>query len=254
MSSILTGLASNAPGLYKALVGSQSLVQFCTSRGDTLVQFDAMITSTHTTTATPTMFPVEDGASISDHIIRQPLELQMSCIASDDPMGGKQKLKREVATVAASAIAPPLGVMVANTAFSIWQTHQQSDKPSMAAYKTLVMLQNGNINADPPTPPAVFMVKTRLGDFYNMVIKSIGVPRDKDMGNALLFNMTLQQITIVESQTLEVSRADVPGLAYVRSNLGTQSATDMKDTFRPGCILGTAAATRVIGTGSGGCQ
>lgn len=242
MSSILTGLVGNAAGLYSALTGAPQLVQFLDAYGNTLIQFDASLSETYTTTAEPTQFPVEDGSSISDHITRTPLELQISAMVTDTPLGGVQQLMTEAATVAATAALPPLGVIAAATGLAIWQAHQLSDKPSLAAYATLLSLQNGNPDATPPTPPQPFSVKTRLGTYDSMVIKSLAVPRDAETGSALIFNMTLQQLIIVASQTLSVSQADVPGLAAARQTLGDQQGQNVSG-FRPGY----EAAGQVLG-------
>jgi hypothetical protein len=241
---VITGLASAAKTtLYKAVTGSSSLVQFQDELGNTIVQFDATMTEQYSTEARATEFPVEDGASIADNIIRAPLTIDMTAIVSDSPISGEQNLLNEATTVAASLTLPPIGIIGAAVAYATYQAYAGSDSPSKAAYANLYRLQVGDPSTSPPVPPEPFRVVTKLGVFENMMLTRLSVPRDTSTGGALIFNLSLTQINVVIAQTISISALDIPALAAAKVTAGEQAAKANDNLFRPGFIAGVDIVT-----------
>ncbi len=61
--------------------------------GPTLIgdlALDCTVTETHTATSTVTEHPVESGANITDHIRPDPVQLSITGIVSDTPIGSRQ--------------------------------------------------------------------------------------------------------------------------------------------------------------------
>ena len=62
---------------------------------------DCTVTETHTATSTVTEHPVESGANITDHIRPDPVQLSITGIVSDTPIGSRQ-VQRAVSVGGAS--------------------------------------------------------------------------------------------------------------------------------------------------------
>jgi hypothetical protein len=182
---------------------------------DTIVQFDASIKETHKLDSTATRFPIEGGQSISDHMIVQPISLELQGIITDTPLGTDQQLKTEVATTLTSSLIPPVGVVAAAAAYSFFSASASSSSPSVAAYgKLLQLVQNSQ-------PVNVY---TSLYFYQNMWITGISAPRDSETGKALIFTMSLEQLIIVQPQTVKISVFANPSLASSQADVGDQSA------------------------------
>lgn len=236
---------SSLLGLYNAIVAPPTLVQFLDKLGNTIVVFDVAMSETYGFAAKPTEYPIETGASISDHIIRSPASIEMTCIVSDSPISGVQAQATVAATVAASAVLPPLGVATAGLAYAAWKVHAGSSSPSKAAYATLVKLMLGDPDANPPIDPQTFTMVSALGTFDNMAITSLSVPRDAQTGDALVFQMKLERLKVVQSQSISLTDMDAPGLSTFKEASGDKQG-GLKSGFTPGRLAGLAA------TGEGG--
>lgn len=222
--SSLVGLGPVALGLYDAIQGAPQLVQFLDDKGNTIVQFDAVMSESYSHAAKATDAPVERGTSIADHIILSPLELELTGVVSDTPLGDVRSLVKSAATIAATAALPPLAVAAAGAAFATWQAHNKSTRPSFAAYAALAKLMLGQ---PPDTPPSPFTVVTRLGHYESMVMTSLKVPREPDTGGALVFQCSLTQILVVDSQTVDVTVLDEPGLSSMKAQLGEKQGSPL---------------------------
>ena len=242
MSLPVAGLLNSGAGLVTGLYSDSVLVQFQDDSRNTLVEFDAVITDGYRQQTAPTAYPVEDGQTVSDHITRLPLTFELTGYISDNPLGKKSDvdailsgnlsasnpLLREGVTTAASALLPPLGVVAASTAASLFIA--KGSKPSVSVFNKLRVMQLG---ANDGTPPVLFTVVSRLGRFDHMAIGELGVPRDADTGEGLLFQMTLVQVRIVAAQQVPLSALDAPTLAAAKQGLGAQAPQTGDDIKTP---------------------
>lgn len=240
-------MSSLSGALYQAVTGAPTLVQFQDYAGNTIVQFDATVNETYSSEAELTRFPVEDGSTISDHIVRSPRSIDMTGVVSDTPIGGRDQLLAEAATVAATATLPPIGIIAAAVAYATWRAHVGTESPSQAAYAQLLALQIGNPTASPPTSPEPFRVVTKLGIFENMMISKLSVPREASTGGALIFNLTVAQVEVVLPQTISVTQVDVPALAAAKSVAGEQQISEQEREFERLRIIGAATTRKAFG-------
>lgn len=210
-------------GLISTILGAKK-VQFI-QNDNTVIQFDASLKETHNRESPPTEFPVENGLTISDHVIVKPFELELNGIISDSPIGGIKGLLTEAATTAASALLPPIGVIGASVGYALFNAITQSESPSVAAYNQLLNLQK---NAQPVT------VLTSLYRYENMWIKSISVPRDASQGQALIFTVKMTQLILVSPQSVNVKIFANPGLSAGLQDLGQQSTDPVLSRFKQG--------------------
>lgn len=217
------GAGSAASGV---LVGGNDRVQIQDDKKNTVVLFDVSVSESYTTTVTPTEFPVEGGATISDHLVRSPIEISFTGIISDTPIGTTSANLKEAGATAAASLLPPLGVAAAGLAYGLYQADSGDPTPSRAAYDKLRRLQSGTAEGQKPQPPRPFTLVTKLGTFKNMVIKTLTAPRSATSGGALEFSITFVQIVIVKAQSVNaagVGQFSNPGLAAGRSEIGDQS-------------------------------
>lgn len=220
-------------GLLGAILG-KSRVQFIQNKTSTIIQFDASLKEQHTRDSPPTEFPIENGQSISDHVIIKPFSLELTGVISDTPIGGIQGLLTEAATSVTSTLLPPVGVIAAGVVgSSLISALSKSKSPSVAAYAQLLSLQ---ANAQP------FDVLTSLYRYSSMWIKSISVPRDSDTGKALIFTVSLAQLILVSPQSVNVQIFANPGLSSNLANTGEQGLQ-----VPNGFTSGLNASTKLVG-------
>jgi|WetSurMetagenome_2_1015567.scaffolds.fasta_scaffold297749_2 hypothetical protein len=227
-------------GLLGAVLGSQQKVQFIQNQTNTLIQLDASIKEDHTRESSPTEFPIENGNTVSDHVILKPFNLSITGIITDTPIGDTKNLLTEVATTLTSSLLPPLGVVAAGAGFALFKALSNSSSPSVAAYGQLLQLQ---ANAQP------FDVLTTLYRYPSMWIKNISAPRDSETGKALIFTVQLTQLILVTPQSVNVQIFANPGLAANKADLG-QQGLGIPNGFKKGYDDTTAAIKAVIPGGA----
>lgn len=130
---------------------------------------DAATTERHEYPNEVTDIPVEDGADVSDHSRARPVNLTITGIVSDTPIG------------------PVASQRTANSL------------PSSDAREHLVKIRD---EQEPIT------VVTSLGTFDSMLITSLVFPRDSKNGDALRFQATFKQVIIVTNERSTVPVLD----------------------------------------------
>lgn len=243
MSSFLTqaqvdgtvGLGT-AQALQRSLSGHPDLCHFIDpSTGSVLLQCDAVLSETHSRDVEVTSFPLEDGSTISDHIVVPPVELQLQGIVSDAPLGDKAGLITEAIASGLTAVVPPLGVAAAGAGYAAFLALNNTNlagqnigasSRSVAAFGQLLRLQGGDPTAQPPVLPRPFNVTTKFRLYTSMVIKSLSVPRDATVGGAIVFQAALTQMLVVRPQTASAQVLAAPALAGAQANLGQQQAAE----------------------------
>lgn len=200
-------------GLIGSLTGRKTRVQFIQNSTSTLIQLDASLKESHSRKSTPTKFPVETGGNISDHVILDPFELEITGIITDTPLSGIQQIVTEISSSVASALLPPVGVIAASSAYALFKALSDSDSPSVAAYGQLLQLQ---ANRQP------FDVLTSLYRYPSMWISHLSAPRDSGTGDSLIFTVGLSQLIVVSPQSVNVQIFANPALSANQGDLGQQ--------------------------------
>lgn len=159
------------------------------------LEFDATLTEQHSAQAEVTQFPVETGASISDHVVVRPARLRLEGLVSNTPI-------QDVFPGQAPDAEDRRG-SVAKGRTSEWSGR------AGAAYTQLVVLHELG------TP---VRVSTQLRDYDSMVIQTLEVPRDAETGDVLRFMMELQQVNTVATRTIDLEKSDKPA----KRSLGRQ--------------------------------
>jgi len=148
-----------------------------------VVELDAALSETHSKEALVTDHPVEFGADVSDHIRRLPDSVEINGIVSNTPL------------VFLSAV---------------------TESPTRAedAYEELRRIMDEG---------ELVTVATTLREYSNMALTNLAVARDAASGNVMNATMSLREIIIAETQTVE---APVPAAAANSKpvNQGKQAA------------------------------
>jgi hypothetical protein len=241
VASLGTGLLKGQ-GLLSEITGEPGRVQFLNASG-TILSFDACMQEMHSRETVPTVFPLEDGGTITDHIVITPFELTLTGVVSDTPLDTREALLTELIGTAASAVLPPLGVVVGAQAYSLIKNTSGKKRRSLDAYNKLVALQGGKPMANPAQPPAIFTVRTRYARYPNMVIRGLQFPRDPTTGDSCLFTVTLAELRLVQPQSVQIRVLANKALGAARAELGEQEAKQ-----RNGGLDGYNASQRDIKT------
>ena len=262
MTSIpLGGIATSGIGIYKQLAGEARPTEFIDSLGRVLLRFDVVLSENYSRSAQPTSFAVEDGSTISDHIIRAPIAYDLVGLVTDTPLATADSLQndrisadpnsspiaQEVVTTAAAGILPPAAVIAAAGAHSLWQSQKNAVSRSRAAYQTLCRMQYGNPTASPPVAPTIFIVQTKLETFGNMMIADLQTSRDDKSGSSLTFAIKMVRIDIAAAQTISLGGLSNKALSALQQSIGEKQG-DAFDTksFTRGEILGAAQGQKAV--------
>lgn len=143
---------------------------------------DCTVTETHTATSTVTEHPVESGANITDHIRTDPVQLSITGIVSDTPIGSRQ-VQRSIAVGGASV-----------------QVTQQEPPTSTTGYGRAAWAKLDAIR----TAAKPVKVVTRDKTYDSMALVSLSVPKESKTGGALYFTAQFKQIRIVYNRTTKV--------------------------------------------------
>lgn len=114
--------------------------------------------------------PTENGDSVSDMIILQPLELTLNCLISDFPIAAGQ------------------------------QTDPSEGRRSITAFFDLLVLRQNR---------TIFTVQTGLENYTNMAISSFRPTRNSSNTNALEFQIDFKEVLKVSAEEISVPRPKI---------------------------------------------
>ena len=187
---------------------------------------DAFIREGYSFKNSATDIPVEEGSRISDHVVEEPLEIQISGFI------GKAEMRRY-----------PTGE------FAVWEgplpeTQADINVPDPKArirdaHFELLRLKSARQPID---------VVTGLDTYPNMVITSYDIDRSVETGADLPFEMALKQIKVVKSETTTVNAsrpsadqtAGEGNMGVAGTNQPNQQSNRMKEEWRQSVQMGLA--------------
>lgn len=186
-----TFLSKNAQELSKSLVNQWSA-------GDSKVGIilDALVSEEPVFRADVTKNPVENGASISDHMQLLPVELTMEGVITDAPLG--------------YAVVGNIQNLVRNVTNIFGGKSRSID-----AFNELRNLQ---------TTRQPFTVLTSLQRYKNMVMTELSPTRNSQTGNAIHFRCKMIQVNIVSSQLAQNLSDGVKGIGAKTTDVGNKTS------------------------------
>lgn len=178
-----------------------------------LIDFDASVSESHTSSSSVTSHPVEKGSNISDHVHHEPQKIAIQAMVSDTPirqpgshMGTNRGVVAALVLTQARALVPKIGgsnligtVLRQSFAPTPTATVLQFAEPVnrvRAVYNELTNLErNGTL----------VTIETSLVKYEDMVLQNITTPRDVDNSNAVTFQFDAVKIRQVSTSTVEVT-------------------------------------------------
>lgn len=139
-----------------------------------VVTFDASVSESHRKSATVTSFPVEEGSTISDHIILQPDTLQINGMVTNHPL---------VYLASLNSPSPLDGDLT------------PVDDRVELAFAELERIMGAGETVD---------VVTSFKEYTSMAIEGVEVTRDVERGNVLDASISLKRINIATLETVEI--------------------------------------------------
>jgi hypothetical protein len=195
-----------------------------------ILPIDATVQRTTNYENEVTQFPVEDGNDVTDHIRNKPITMNIDGIISDTPLTLEAQ-KASLVTSGGSFAARSLGgfkgglasTLAGAAAGKLGSTlFQASGSPAEIGRKTLETLI---------TSKARFRIAIGNRILDNMVMTRLSIPEDNQIGQALKFSATFQQIRVVTGQTVLIQRVarSAAHSASKKTSLGAQAATEAND-------------------------
>jgi hypothetical protein len=160
------------------------------------ITLDASLTESHKFTNKLTQNPVENGSTVTDHVIGMPFKLSISGMVSN--------AKANILEAAPNALSALIG-----------KTDSEKAREALVNLVNLLDLKKNN---------KLITVVTSLKSYNDMIITSLTFPRNNKIGDALLFNIELEQILVTESETTYRAAADTDK-AGKRQNKGRKKTT-----------------------------
>lgn len=176
--------------------------------GPTLISdlaIDCTVTETHSASSTVTAHPVEKGADITDHIRPEPLQLSITGIVSDTPLGSKQ-IQRAIDIGGTSVQVTQQETPTSATGFgrAAWSKLEEI----LAAAKPI-------------------KVVTRDKTYESMALVSLSVPKDARTGGAFAFTAQFRQVRIVFNRSTKVVVAKAPK-SHKKQDTGKQPTAELE--------------------------
>ena len=164
----MTSLRSRA----ESFLGNQPFQLIEIANKGNILKSDAVISESYSKSATVTSYPVEQGNEISEHAMVNNFSISINGISSDSSMSYFDIIEN----VASSAIGKLFGG--ASKSQGVWNTLNR-------------WLDDG-------TALTVKCLYEKDGFKDPFVIESLNVPRDKSIGAAIKYNITLRRISLVQ--------------------------------------------------------
>lgn len=169
-----------------------------------VVTLDASISEKHTKSNEVTKHPVETGKDVSDHIRHHGDRIEIEGVISNTPLFF-------LASLASSG-----GTGLAGNLFSASpvrsDTEHVTDRAKRADQAFSAAMDSGEL----------LTVVTSIRTYKNMAMVDYAVTRDKDTGNILSFNIGLEEVVIVSTQTIDVPKTANPANG-ADQNLGNKA-------------------------------
>ncbi len=144
-----------------------------------LLKIDATRAEEHSFKAKATQHEVEDGANISDHVIKAGRTVTLDGVISDDPISILAAAVGNIAGITGSLVEG-IGGAVATGAVSKLGSELMANgsKPSKDAIDILEYIYEESIP---------LMITTSIKTYTNMIMESLTIPRSSKTANSLEF-------------------------------------------------------------------
>jgi hypothetical protein len=174
------------------------------------VQVDAAMNERYTLQSRVTEHPVEDGASISDHVIKQPLRIAMTGRLSNQTIG-----------------------FILESLASVFLSNPFGPPASKQKWDTLVKLR------DKGKP---FTLVTGLDRYTDLVFESLEATRGPSIGSAIEFSAVMVQIEIASTFLIPLASVanGIKGTAQAAQSIGKRAGAAADVSILKGLVTSIA--------------
>jgi len=188
-----------------------------------ILEIDAAIQITHEKSASATKNPVEDGSQISDHVTLENDKLTIEGMVSSSPIGIFQSIGNLAgSSISQNAILSGIGGALGGTVAGLLQS---TGDRVQNAFK---FLEEIHFNRIP------FKIVTGLKVYDPVILTTLTIPQNAQIGPSLRFTATFEQITIATADFVDipVTKVDptVENTATSKTKLGKQSTPPATQT------------------------
>ncbi len=202
-----------------------------------ILPIDATIQRTTNYENEVTQFPVEDGNDVTDHVRTKPITINIDGVISDTPLtiesqkaalvtSGGSFVSQNLGGFKGGAASTLAGIGAGKLGSKLFQSSNETQvlgqkivgSPAEVGRKTLELLIKSKQRFK------IVIGNTMLN---NMVMTRLTIPEDNQIGQALKFSATFQEIRVVSGQTVEIKRIarSVAHSGSKKTSLGAQSTT-----------------------------
>jgi hypothetical protein len=222
---------------------------------NSIIEFDAVISESHSLRTNLTRHPIENGSTITDHAIREPITFKIKGIKSDHPISISTSLLNTAAGIPGNIISKGtntfggniVGSAVSAIGISALNQYLSPDKkngtPSQAFWKILKALRDDSTVVD---------IETALDTYKNMVVTSVETEKNSSNRQSLDVSVTFEEVVIVESKKVGINQFNIDPFGNVTGNGGggVVSGSGAGDGKAPGDGETLGGATSVQNGGS----
>jgi hypothetical protein len=201
-----------------------------TTEKDILI-IDATISRSTSYENEVTMFPVESGPDVTDHVRTKPITMNIDGVISETPLSLEAQ-KASLVTSGTSAVNKSLGGFKGASALTgavggkigakLFQSSNTPAELGRALLESFIYEKK--------------LIRVAVGKKFldNMVMTRLSIPEDNQTGRAFKFSCTLQQIRVVSGESIQITKiaAPVAHTASKKTNLGSQATTEAKPQQR----------------------
>lgn len=196
------------------------------------VVLDCSINETHALENEVTDHPVENGADITDHVRPKPDVITIEGLVSNTPMTHAQRTR----------MINQLGITLSSASDADYLIGVPGY--AEAAFAALRALRDNG---------TLFTVQTSLYTYNNMVMVSLTVPRNKDIGDALRFTCQCKSIRLVSNQLVPATIQANPAkkIATGKQATGAASAANQDNSILYDLKTSVSGVMKKFGIGGG---
>lgn len=197
------------------------------------IQFDLIVSEDHALEATVTEHPVENGATVNDHVRNLPRKGSLTGLVTNYPLKGAPKLPEW--------FMDKLGSMSRNylDTFAAQYGIRRDQGPTAADFEDLARPQNRAMNTwllfkALMTDRVPVTIITGLEKYTDVVVTKVSTTRSSSTGDALEFRVDFQEIQFVTLTEVALTSTTSP------LNLATAANKQAAPKVKKGKVGGTA--------------
>ena len=181
-------------------------IELLVDENGAVLSVDAVLVERHEMASRVSQYPVEDGGTISDHILNEPRRVSIEGFVTDSPLSGLP--------------VPGAGIIEA--------VALAGQSPTRGAFGFLESLRDDRMRVT---------LVTGLKRYESMVLTTLSIPRDGGTGQALRFSADFVEIEVVETQSVTIPADQLqPGKAMQQGaselDMGKQQPEIVSDAER----------------------